>query len=140
MGSLVSSTGHKKEYSATIWFPLGVYIPSTNYLYKPGIRKKRFPYLYKHESVVEFQERVIALARETDLSLLRDVSFSQFDLSLVFLIRDRFWRRDVSNMIKATEDALVEIIGVDDSRVISITARKERQVCKEEGMEIIIRL
>lgn len=119
-----------------------MFVPSTNYLYKPGIRGGRFPYLYKVESVVAFQEELITQGNASGLVKIRDLTISSpaYTLSLVFLIRDRFWSRDVSNMVKASEDALVEVIGIDDSRAITVTATKERQIGKKEGIGITIEL
>ena len=64
--------------------------------------------------------------------------YTHLILNFTFLIRDRFWLRDVSNMCKATEDALVEVMGIDDSRVVKLTANKEQQKEKQEGVNICI--
>ena len=125
-------------YTTTIWLPDGMYVPSTNYLYKPGIRGGRFPYLYKEESVEEFQTLFISLGEETSLIHLREKKYFSLDLYLTFFIRDRFWRRDVSNCVKSVEDALVRIIGIDDSRVLLLTAKKIQQKQKKEGIGIRI--
>ena len=125
-------------YIATIWFPDGMYIPSTNYLYKPGIRGGKFPYLYKEESVEEFQALLVSLGEETQLIRIREIEYFSLSLDLTFFIRDRFWRRDVSNCVKSVEDAIVRIIGIDDSRVVCLTAKKIKQQHKREGVGIRI--
>lgn len=132
------SMDHDDTYSAMIWFPSGVIVPSLNHLYKPGIKAGRFPYLYKDERVLKFQEQLIELGEHTDLVRMRGVPYFSLDLSLVFFIRDRFWRRDCSNLVKATEDGIVKIIGIDDSRIIHLEASKERKKDKIEGIRISI--
>ncbi len=137
---IISEPSEPVKYDVTIWFPDGVCIPSTNYLYKPGIRAKRFPYLYKEETIVTFQNIFIDLAKTTDLASVKGEKCDYFDISLDFLIRDRFWNRDVSNMVKSVEDAIVTIIGIDDSRVIHLHASKEKQQRKQEGIKIHLEL
>ena len=126
------------QYKTVIWLPDGIYIPSTNYLYKPGIRGRKFPYLYKEESVAKYQKLLIYLGETTPLSRIQETVYFSLNLSLTFFIRDRFWLRDVSNMVKATEDAIVDIIGIDDSRVLQLTAQKILQKQKREGIGIRI--
>ena len=134
---LANTTG-PHTYTTTIWLPDGIYVPSTNYLYKPGIRGGRFPYLYKEESVEEFQALLVSLGEETPLIGLREKPYFSLNLDLTFFIRDRFWRRDVSNCVKSVEDAIVRIIGIDDSRVLRLTAKKVQQKQKKEGIGIHI--
>jgi Holliday junction resolvase RusA-like endonuclease len=43
-------------------------------------------------------------------------------------------------MIKSCEDAIVKVIGVDDSRVTTLTATKKRQSEKREGIGITIEI
>lgn len=125
-------------YSAMIWLPPGVLVPSLNHLYKPGIRAGKFPYLYKDEKILKFQEQLIALGEQTELIQMRGIPYFSLDLSLVFFLRNRFWQRDCSNLVKATEDGIVKIIGIDDSRVIRLEAIKKQKKDKIEGIKVSI--
>ncbi len=113
-------------------------MPSLNHLYKPGIRAGKFPYLYKDEKILKFQEQLIALGEQTELIQMRGIPYFSLDLSLVFFLRNRFWQRDCSNLVKATEDGIVKIIGIDDSRVIRLEAIKKQKKDKIEGIKVSI--
>lgn len=114
-------------------------VPSVNYIYKPGKNKRGGVYLYKDPKVEEFQEHLIEKGVKTDLVNLRDVEgVESLEVSIVFHIRKRFWNRDVSNMVKAVEDALVIVTGVDDSRTLKIFAEKRKTTALIEKLEVLI--
>lgn len=116
-------------------------IPSVNYIYKPGKTKQGRLYLRKDTKVKKFQEEFIEKGEKTDLAKIRDMEIDTFECFLTFYIKKRFWTRDVSNMVKAVEDAIVEIIGVDDSRVTDICGRKRMVKSSVEsiGVELILK-
>jgi Holliday junction resolvase RusA-like endonuclease len=93
-------------------------LPSVNNTYKPGIRQGKYPYLYKHPSVAKYQKEFIELAEKTDLIKIRPLHVHALEVIFKFYFRTRFWNRDLTNLVKATEDALKEVVEVDDSRTI----------------------
>jgi Holliday junction resolvase RusA-like endonuclease len=116
-------------------------IPSCNFLFKPGIRAGRYPYLYKNEKVEEFQKEVIRKLEE-GACFLPIFSFDTDDIwlnvSFVFNFRKRFNVRDTSNMLKATEDALVRYLRIDDSRHLSVCSKKQKIEGDGEFIDISI--
>lgn len=116
---------------------LDLSIPSVNYSYKPGRTKNGKLYLFKDRSVVKFQEELFDKCYETDLRKAEKLDDTYaVELQLIFYLRQRFWNRDLSNMIKAVEDVIVKITKVDDSRTIKINAEK-RQTTEQEKVEIM---
>lgn len=105
-----------------------------NYYLKPRCQGGR-AYLYMPPKAKRYKEELLR-----QLSL--QVSSSSFPYGQVFpkrlvyhfyISRDR----DVSNMIKVTEDAVAEAIGVDDSVWEEVVARKYVQSSLEREVVII---
>lgn len=118
-------------------------IPSVNSMYKPKSSfGKSFAWLYKDTKVETFQEKVIELAKKGPFAAIDaykdDINY--IDIQYTFLLDKNFYKRDVSNMIKMTEDALMSVTGVDDSKHRSVYAHKalsyipkmEYIICKYE--------
>jgi Holliday junction resolvase RusA-like endonuclease len=98
-------------------------IPSVNHQYKPCMRKNKTLYLYKDPKVEKYQNEFKSNCSLPNISHLEDPVLV---VHFTFIFRTRFWQRDVSNMLKATEDALVSVIGIDDSRSLKVSAEKEK--------------
>lgn len=119
-------TTDKKIFYATIKLD-SISIPSVNEMYHPKSSPgKAYAWMYKDHSVAKYQDKIIELANKTELSKVKDIKNSVYciDVVLIFLVKSGLWTRDVSNMIKATEDALMSVTGVDDSRHVKITSYK----------------
>lgn len=101
-----------------------VCLPSENFLYKPS---HRGPYLYKDPKIVKYQEYL----KEQFSLFLRDKQLPPRDivkkLSVFYIFglnKDSYWIRDLTNLLKATEDAILSkndksLLPYDDSLVVS---------------------
>lgn len=106
-------------------------IPSENYLYKPSFRGKK-AFLYKDPRIKEYQENLIHKFSENfrNKSELPPKEIVKQIISVyTFGIHpDRYYSRDLTNMVKATEDALMGIqdclLPYDDSLVTVALERK----------------
>lgn len=114
------------------------YIPSVNMHSKPGVRKNGIPYLYKPSSVEKYQKELICLCQKTDLHNIKQYHVETAHIEFHFIFHKRFFRRDCSNMTKSTEDALVSVIEVDDSRFLKVISEKHYQPDKKKPEEIHI--
>lgn len=116
-------------------------IPSVNCAYKPAQNGRR-AWLYLDPEVSDFKTQVTELVQMTDIS-----SFKKFKdqdvrlkLFLVFYIStSHFWSRDTSNMIKITEDAIVEATGIDDRFTTLVSACKVPSPSNKEAIGIRLR-
>jgi Holliday junction resolvase RusA-like endonuclease len=100
-------------------------IPSENFLYKPSCRGGK-AHLYKNPKIREYQKEIISKGKNTDLINIRNIDrVLSTELSLLFCLNSDFYKRDTTNFLKATEDALVELTGIDDGRTIKIEVGKE---------------
>lgn len=118
-------------------------IPSVNSMYKPkSMFGKSFAWLYKDAKVETYQNSLIAAAKTGNFAKVckyKD-SIDYIDIKFIFLLDKNFYKRDVSNMVKMTEDALMQVTEVDDSKHRSISAfkalslipKKEFVICKYE--------
>lgn len=118
------------KIKAHVQLPCEMLIPSYNFLFHPSIRGGK-PHLYKDERVVKFQRYLIGeLGQNNELirlaSVHKIIPLIIVRASFVFAFKERFFGRDTSNAIKATEDALVQVIGIDDSQFISVQGEKVR--------------
>ena len=111
----------------------GMTIPSVNEHKQPNWRAKR---MYKKPQIDEFQESLRYRLRNAGLGEITEFSNPKVEVWFKFCFKNRFWIRDVSNMIKATEDALRDVIGIDDSRTLKIHGEKEKIEGKIEIIEI----
>ena len=105
--------------------PDGMTIPSVNEHKQPNWSAKR---MYKKPQVDEYQESLRYRIKQTDLIRLKELEDPNVKLEVwfKFCFRKRFWVRDVSNMIKATEDSLRDAIEIDDSRTLKMHGEKEQ--------------
>jgi hypothetical protein len=101
---------------------------SENFLYRPVAGEKGV-YLAKHEKVREYQKdlrEVFSQAPGLDFLPPADIVCGIVTHYLFGIHPDRYWQRDLTNMIKATEDALFSkdqekskaVLPFDDSKVI----------------------
>lgn len=120
---------------------LGYYIVSVNKAYKPGWKevfkwntkkkkklKEQVPILFISPEAAEYKMLVIralgkAITPEMKIKLRQ---IKRYDIEYEFVLKKSFWSRDVSNLIKLTEDAIFEYLGSDkdDSKVIWFSAGK----------------
>ena len=118
-------------------------IPSVNSMYKPrSVLGKSFAWLYKDEKVEAYQNLIVSQARKGDFQRINDYiqNVLYVDVEFIFLLDKNFYKRDTSNMIKMTEDALMKITEIDDSKHRKVTAmkalshipKKEYIICKYE--------
>lgn len=92
-------------------------IPSVNntYVCKATIGGKSWR--YKDKRVQTFQDEVILKLRQTEIAQLANIdpkTVDYFNLSIKFHIIKKMWVRDVTNMVKAVEDAIVHVTNIDD--------------------------
>lgn len=82
---------------------------SENSYLKPGISKSGRPYLYVSPQAKLYKDQIRSglSGKEKPLKI--------WGLCFVFHLRPSRARRDVTNMVKLTEDAISELWGVDDS-------------------------
>ncbi|MCX7999700.1 MAG: RusA family crossover junction endodeoxyribonuclease [Leptospiraceae bacterium] len=117
---------------------------SENSYLKPQIRKnanqKNFIYLYVSPSAKKYKNEVISkistFLREKNITKPKSISAVYF----VFYIKPGKKRRDTTNMVKLTEDALSVVLGIDDSVWDLVASRKiyisKKQ--KEEKIKILL--
>lgn len=107
--------------------PPDLAIPTANRLFRPR-RQGDHVYLYKHPKAVRFQQYLIeSFSKQVavqKIKLLHAEVPLLLDIALQFTFVRRFFLRDTSNAIKATEDALVKVLGIDDSQFVGIAGRK----------------
>lgn len=122
-------------YEVTVELPDKMSIPSVNKHKEVGRGGK---HMYKPSRVRNYQEEVI---RQLSSSCFSEINFKEkpvLRVKFVFYFKNRYWRRDVTNMIKSTEDALKEVLGVDDGRTIHVTADKVKHYEKIEKILISV--
>lgn len=95
---------------------------SENFYLKPGKSKKGGLYMYLHPEAKRYKEKLIKQFTE-------QIKENGFPYGKVFPFKVVYTfyvltERDVTNMIKVTEDALSEAIGVDDSVWDQIVANR----------------
>jgi Holliday junction resolvase RusA-like endonuclease len=86
---------------------------SENFYLKPGRSKKGGLYMYLHPEAKKYKEKLIKQFTEQ----IKENGFP-YGKAFPFKVVYNFYvltERDVTNMIKVTEDAFSEAIGVDDS-------------------------
>lgn len=98
-------------------------IPSVNELY---LFNKTTGEVYKNPEVTRVIDQMRTfLADNYSLSYFRFLNRKSIvQISYDFIVRKSVLRRDVSNMIKSVQDIITRYIGIDDSQVISLYARK----------------
>lgn len=116
-------------------------IPSVNCAYKPACNG-RYARLYLDPEVSDYKTQITELVQMSELIRVRDHKDQdvRMKLFLAFYIgTSHFWTRDTSNMIKITEDAIVEAIGIDDRFTISVIACKVPSPTGKEALGIRLR-
>lgn len=101
-------------------------IPSVNCAYKPGQNGRR-AWLYLDPEVGQFKTEITELVQMSDLMKLKAYKdgINHLKLNMVMYIsRDGFWKRDTSNMVKITEDAIAEAVGIDDRFTLMVSSIK----------------
>lgn len=101
------------------------YIPSVNSMYdhcrtSDGVR------VYKSAETVNFQNSIgEQIVKSVDLKKYPWINDKNLYITdYKFVLRNTFDRRDTSNMVKATEDAIHSVLQSNDNRVIKCTAQK----------------
>jgi Holliday junction resolvase RusA-like endonuclease len=120
-------------------------IPSENELYKPATTKYGKSYLYKPSTIKKFQKEVkVQLLEQLKLYDFNKESINFMEMDLYFLLKNKFWKRDTTKMVKALEDAIKEAIELDDSLNVAISSRKINNSCllldKKETVLIFIKI
>lgn len=111
----------------------GVVIPSTNYIYKPTVNRRKFnnkgynrAYLRLDDGVRSFKDQIVSSINQEVLAHIQTppedifciISHSQF-----FVDRDSYTERDVSNMVKCTEDALFSGFSNYDDKMVNFSSQ-----------------
>lgn len=98
-------------------------IPSVNELY---LFNKTTGEVYKNPEVARTIDQIRTfMADNYSLNYFRGLNRqSRVQISYDFIVKKSVLRRDVSNMIKCIQDIVTRYIGIDDSQVISLYARK----------------
>lgn len=116
-------------------------IPSVNQLYLVGHGRGGRTWTYQNPDAVKYKDFI---KRELDNKKFSE-EFEQYKekdviikLDISFILKDNFWRRDVSNLMKATEDAIVNSIGIDDRYNLEITMRKVQNDVEEDLSEYVM--
>ena len=101
-------------------------IPSVNQLYLTGRHGSRV-WTYINPVVADFKKFI-------EKELIKQGIADQFEqyngkeigveINFSFVIHENYWRRDVSNLIKATEDAIVNAGKIDDRYNLIVDSRK----------------
>lgn len=116
-------------------------IPSENYLYKPG-HTGRHSYLYKNPVIHEFQEKFkTLLSHQIDRQIFPPIKLvTGLLVRYLFYVKNSFHEKDLTNMVKAPEDAFFSLLPYDDSMVISNFSRKLRWRQDEIDLLLVVLL
>jgi len=98
--------------------------------------------LRKNPDVEQFQNYLCQRLVMSDLYQIRDIAskVQAQVVDMIFYLRNHFTNRDVSNLVKISEDALVRATGVDDSKTIKFIASKLRSESNNESICITVAL
>lgn len=129
-----------QEFQGWIRFPDTVAIPSTNQMYLPTSNGRGKSWLRKNPEVADYQRQVHCLVAMTPLVQIKKISslVEALHLDLTFYLKTHFTNRDLDNLLKSTLDAMVKIIGVDDSKIMDLKCRKLKS--KESFESILIKI
>lgn len=114
-------------------------IPSENYLYKIG-RSRTRTWLFKDPAVEEYQALLIKKLLDSSLAKLPVKKVSRANLYLTFGLRENILTRDTTNMVKATEDAVVKVTRFDDSLHFVCHSEKILSPIGQEFVAIVLEL
>lgn len=109
------------NFNAIIKYPIGTKIPSINqmYLTRRGGGRYLNPEVANHKLHIKTQ-----IIKQGMSDYFKDKKDIAIELEILVIFKTRFWVRDVSNIIKATEDAIAEVIKVDDKYNVRVSTRK----------------
>lgn len=124
------------EFKTTVTLPDKMSIPSVNKHKQPS----KYGRMYKPKKIAKFQEEVTEQIKNSNLMGLKDIKSPIIHAHFKFVFRRRFWRRDVTNMFKAVEDAVRDAIEVDDSKTIHITGEKIESSGNLEYIDITMKV
>lgn len=96
-------------------------IPSENCLYKPA-RSGRKSWMYKDPDIAAYQSDIVQMLSGTDINDIP--KYDYIELHMIFFIKTGFLKRDTTNMVKATEDAIVRSSGTDDAYHFRVSTEK----------------
>lgn len=101
--------------------------PSVNEMYKVGRASGGRSWIYLDPNIKDFKEWVVSSLVQQEAR----EKFAEFkkkdvmiNMRLIFSFSQNFWKRDVSNLVKATEDAIKDSILIDDSFTVSLSMDK----------------
>ena len=112
---------------------------SENSLYKPRNSKKG-AVLYKPPEVEKYQSHIVEQLNKTSIANLKGKEVSELELFLTFYILSRFWTRDLSNMVKIVEDAIVKVTEIDDAYHTQILSQKKPSTKDHEFIIVTIKV
>ena len=115
------ATQQQVTFSTEVELPEGMSIPSVNKHKDIGRGGK---HMFKNPRVRAYQKEMVERVKESELMEMQGLEKPIIRAHFKFRFRRRFWVRDVTNMFKATEDAVRDAISVDDSRTVHITGEK----------------
>lgn len=98
-------------------------IPSVNELY---LHNRQTGEIFKNPDTVRMIDQMRTfMADHYSLNMFSWLNeSSRVHISYDFILKRSLWRRDLSNLLKCTQDTVTRYIGIDDSQVLSIYARK----------------
>jgi Holliday junction resolvase RusA-like endonuclease len=102
-------------------------IPSLNDMYKIGRGRGGRTWLFLNPEVDDYKSKVKADMIKQGVSdafaKYKDMDVA-LELEVLCVFKQNFWRRDVTNTVKATEDAVSEVIQINDNRNIRLSSQK----------------
>lgn len=125
------------KYNVVVILPESMSIPSVNKHKEPGRGGK---HMYKNPRVRAYQEEIVEQLKDSCVANIVTYEKPILHVEFRFHFKNRYWRRDVTNMVKATEDALRDVIGIDDGRTVHVTAEKIKHTEKREMVEISVKV
>lgn len=111
-------------FQALIKYSNKTKIPSINNMYKIG-RNGNKVWMYLNPDVQEYKDHIRhSILKQGVADYFRDKTNICIELEILAVFSENFWVRDISNTVKATEDAFAETIKVDDRFNIRVCSRK----------------
>lgn len=109
------------------------YIHSTNNLYSAKIayktkggKKSAYPMIFKNPEVVAYcqriEEELLTIDFKTEAPWIWETQY--FNLTVQFVLKQSFGRRDTDNMLKSMQDSVFRHLGLNDSRIVELHAYK----------------
>jgi len=110
----------KKEFSLVL---KADELPSTNQMYGYGRGGYKFLLPHVRDYKASLREQI---AMADPLKHCKDWLHDNnvFHLQLQFIIKQSFFKRDLDNFNKATQDAIFEALNINDARIIELSIKK----------------